>query len=161
MNAESAPGSQVERVVARVSRFLEWSCILFLFVQVVIVVYVVFGRFILNRTPRWGEEVALIAMVWLSMFSAVLAEIQDQHISIDLVDILLPPLVKRIRTVAFNILNACFSLFLVVEGVKLAHLTRQSIMPGSRLPMPALYLSVPAASVFLTLVLAKKIVSKG
>jgi TRAP-type C4-dicarboxylate transport system permease small subunit len=122
---------------------------------------VVFGRFVLNKTPQWGEEVALLNMVWLSMVSAVLAEMDDNHIRMNIIDRLLNKKLIRIRELVFNAINAAFSLVLIVEGFRLAFLTRKSIMPGSRLPVPILYLSVPFASIFLLIVILNKFVKKG
>lgn len=144
----------------RIYQVIKWSCITFLLIQVFIIVFVVFGRFILNITPRWGEEVALLSMVWLATFSEIIAEIDNQNIKINLFDKLLSTNGKRIRNFVFNVFNACFALFLVINGFKMAILTNKSIMPGSRLPMPILYLSVPIASIFLFFVIIKKIVSR-
>lgn len=144
----------------RIYQVLEWSCITFLLIQVFIIVFVVFGRFILSATPKWGEEVALLNMVWLAMFSVVIAEIDNQNIKVNLIDKLFSTNGKRIRNFVFNVFNACFSLFLVISGFKLAILTKKSIMPGSGLPMPILYLSIPIASAFLFFVIIKKIVSR-
>jgi TRAP-type C4-dicarboxylate transport system permease small subunit len=159
---EKVMGSNLRnKTMKRVIHILESSCILFLFLQVTIVIIVVFGRFVLNKTPQWGEEVALLNMVWLSMVSAVLAEMDDDHIRMNIIDRLLSKKLIRIRELVFNVINAAFSLFLIVEGFKLAFLTRKSIMPGSRLPVPILYLSVPFASIFLLIVILNKFGEKG
>lgn len=144
----------------RIYQVLEWSTITFLLIQVFVIVVVVFGRFILNRTPRWGEEVALLNMVYLATFSAIIAEIDDQHIKVNLIDKLFSTTVKRIRNFLFNVFNACLSLFLVIEGLKLAILLKKSIMPGSRMPMTILYLSVPIANAILFFVIIKKIIRR-
>ncbi len=142
----------------RIAGILEWLCIFFLLVQVVVVVIVVFGRFVLNKTPVWGEEIALLAMIWLSLFSADLGEINSAHINISLIDKVLPKYAKKIRNVFFHILNAGFSFILTWEGFSLMMKIRHAVMPGSKLPLWLLYLSVPLSSAFLFLSIIKKLV---
>lgn len=151
-------GAGTNKYALKVAGILEWSCIFFLFVQVVVVVMVVFGRFVLGKTPVWGEEIALLAMIWLSLFSADLGEINSAHINIALIDKVLPKLAKKIRDIFFHILNAGFSLILTYEGFSLMLKVRHAVMPGSKLPLWLLYLSVPLSSAFLFLSIIKKLI---
>ncbi len=149
-----------ERIIKNFKGVLEWICVFFLFTQVIVVVYVVFGRFVLHKTPVWGEEIALLSMIWLSLFSAVIAEIDSAHINISLIDKVLSNRAIKIRDMIFHLLNIAFSLMLTIEGFKLVFKLRHAVMPGSRLPLWILYLSVPVSSVFLLLAIIKKIIKK-
>ncbi len=63
-------------------RFVQALSALFLTGMVAVVCLVVFSRYVLNDTPRWGEEVALLAMVWFSLLSAVPAIWDNRHIRV-------------------------------------------------------------------------------
>ena len=128
-------------------RAIQWVCVGSMALQVLVVVYVVFGRFVLNNTPKWGEEIALLAMVWLSLFSAALAMEDDSHIRMSIFDRMFSRRGIIIRDIIFFALNALFCIFLLTEGLKLVILTNASIMPGSRLPVPVLYISVPISAI--------------
>ena len=141
-------------------RVISWICLFSMTVQVLIVVYVVFGRFVLNNTPKWGEEIALLAMVWFSLLSAGLAMEDDIHIRMSVFDRLFSRKARIARDSIFFALNLILSIFLVVEGIKLLFLTKSSIMPGSRLPVPILYLSVPVASVGYVYILIVKFIKQ-
>jgi len=141
-------------------KILEWIGVFFLLTQVIVVVYVVFGRFVLNKAPVWGEEIALLSMIWLSLFSAVIAEIDSAHINISLIDKVLSYRAIEIRDLVFHLMNTAFSLVLVIEGFKLVFKLRHAVMPGSGLPLWILYLSVPASSAFLLFAIIKKIIKK-
>ncbi|HWR10698.1 MAG TPA: TRAP transporter small permease [Rectinemataceae bacterium] len=149
-----------ERIIKNFKGVLEWIGVFFLLTQVVVVVYVVFGRFVLNKTPVWGEEIALLSMIWLSLFSAVIAEIDSAHINISLIDKVLSDRAIKIRDLVFHLMNIAFSLVLTIEGLKLVIKLRHAVMPGSRLPLWILYISVPASSAFLLLAILKKIIKK-
>lgn len=150
----------LDSITVKFKNILEWLSIIFLFIQIVVVVYVVFGRFVLNRTPVWGEEIALLSMVWLSLFSVVIAEMNSAHINISLIDKILSDRAIRIRNLTFHLMNAIFSVVLTIEGFKLVFKIRHAVMPGSKLPVWFLYLSVPVSSIFLLLAILKKIAKK-
>lgn len=152
--------STTDKIAVKFKNALEWLSVIFLFNQVVVVVYVVFGRFILSRTPVWGEEIALLFMVWLSMFSAVIAEMDSAHIGITLIEKVLSDRAIKTRNLIFQLMNAIFCLVLTIGGFSLVFKLKQAIMPGSKLPAWLLYLCVPISSIFLFLVILKKIVRK-
>lgn len=152
--------TMLDRITIKLKSILEWLSIIFLFIQIVVVVYVVFGRFVLNRTPVWGEEIALLSMIWLSLFSVTIAEMDSAHINISLIDKILSDRVIKIRNLIFHLMNTVFSLVLTVEGFTLTFKLRHAVMPGSKLPVWLLYLSVPVSSIFLLLVILKKIAKK-
>ncbi|MFA7539814.1 MAG: TRAP transporter small permease, partial [Sphaerochaetaceae bacterium] len=129
-------------------------------IQVVTVAYVVFGRFVLNKTPKWGEEIALLAMVWLSLFSATLAIEDDSHIRISIFDKLFGSKGLIIRDSVFLVMDLTFCIFLIFEGTKLLFLTKTSVMPGSGLPVPIIYLAVPLASLAYSVALVSKFIEK-
>lgn len=144
----------------RLYKIIQMTCLVFMLIQVGVVVYVVFGRFILNNTPKWGEEIALLAMVYLSLFSAALAMEEDAHIRMTFVDKYFTKWGLWIRDTVFFILNISFCIFLVIEGFNLLNLTRSSILPGSRLPVPVLYVSVPLSSAGYIFIITKKFIEE-
>jgi TRAP-type C4-dicarboxylate transport system permease small subunit len=145
---EANPAREEPESYSGIYRCIQWCCLVFVLLQVIIVSYVVFGRFILNKTPQWGEETALLCMVWFSLLSAALAMEDDSHIRMSFVDKFFGKKGIKIRNVFFLLINIVFCSLLIVEGIKLSILTIGSIMPGSHLPVPVMYIPVPIAGVF-------------
>ncbi len=132
------------------------ACKIFLIAQVIIVSYVVFGRYILNKTPGWGEEGALLFMVWFCLISAALAIKTDTHLRVTAIDAILPP--KAIRFLDFfNLfIMGCFAIFMIIEGYNITVLSHLNIMPGLRIQSSFLFASVPVAGVSMLIVLIEK-----
>jgi len=131
----------------KVFRFLyqanENMCKLFLILLVLVVSYVVFGRFVLNETPRWGEEIGLTLMVWIAFLSASLAIHDEKHLKLSLLDLFLPKRmlrwIDRIHTFGIMV----FAVFLVLEGIALVEIGRLNRMPGLGITSFWFYLVVP------------------
>lgn len=149
--------STFERIFDKLYSVINNLCRIFMLIQTIVVVYVVFGRYILNNTPAWGEELSLLSMVWFSLLSASLATKTDDHIRISIVDNILPEKILKLLQLIFYFLTVIFAIFMIVEGTKLTVLTLRSIMPGLGISISWLYLSVPIAGLSLLLTLIGKI----
>jgi TRAP-type C4-dicarboxylate transport system permease small subunit len=117
--------------------------------QIVIVGIVVAGRYLFDHTPSWGEELALLCMVWFSLLSAVVAARDGKHIRIRILFDLFPPSVRRVLTVFYVIFSLAFCAVLVVFGARLMALTATSQMPGSGLSRAWLYGALPVSGLLL------------
>ena len=137
-------------------KYIDNLCKLFMVLQVLIVSRVVFGRFILNKTPAWGEELALLCMVWFSLLSASLAVKNNAHIRISVIDSFLSEKALKVMHSMYFIFMLVFSIFMLVEGTKLSLLTLRSIMPGTGISISWLYLSVPVSGLAMLLTLIGK-----
>ena len=145
-------GPAFDKFFKTLYKAVEWLCVIAMLMQVVIVVYVVAGRFILNKTPRWGEEIALVFMVWLSLLSASLAVKNDLHIRVTLADRLFGERGCKIRDTVFALMCLAFSVFLFVGGYQLTRNFSRTILPGSGLSSAWLNLSICVAGLTLALI---------
>lgn len=139
-----------------ICKFINNLCQLMMLVMVILTVYVVFGRYVLSKTPGWGEELPLLCMVWFSLLSAALAVNDDSHIRIQLFDTILPKKLVKGLKIVFHILNTLFAVFMAVEGIKLSMMTKMSVMPGMGISVAFLYMSVAVAGLALVLTLLGK-----
>ena len=132
-------------------RWIENICNVFLVLQVVLVCYIVFARFVLNDAPPWGEEVALLFMVWFCLLSPPDALHENRHLAISLSQNFLPGAVLRIIDAINHLLILVFAAFMVIEGTNLTMLTSRNILPGMGISASILYISVPIAGVILAI----------
>lgn len=132
-------------------RWIENICNVFLVLQVVLVCYIVFARFVMNDAPPWGEEVALLFMVWFCLLSPPDALHENRHLAISLSQNFLPGSVLRIIDAINHLLILVFAAFMVIEGTNLTMLTSRNILPGMGISASILYISVPIAGVILAI----------
>jgi TRAP-type transport system small permease protein len=129
----------------------ELVCKILLVILVLTVANVVFGRFILGETPRWGEEVGRIAMVWIGMFSASLAIRTESHLKLGILDLLLPArTIRRIDRVN-TLLIFGFSILLIIQGISLVEVAGLNRLPGLGISSSWFYIVVPIAGAVMAL----------
>jgi TRAP-type transport system small permease protein len=140
-------------MISHLHNIIDILCRFFLVVMILSVSYVVFGRFVLNNTPGWGEELGLFCMIWFSLLSVPMAFIDKSHLKMSLMEIIFKGKdLKLIDLIIYAILLG-FSLFMIFYGMKVSILTWPTRMPGMQISRGLLYFSVPVAGVFNTLIL--------
>lgn len=122
---------------------IEIACKILLLMMVLVISYTVFGRFVLNRTPTWGEELTIFFMVWLALLGSSLAVRDGRHIRMTIIDFVVPPgvavlLHKLAYLIVFFVGVAC-----VAGGVALFELFSGSIIGGLGISSKWLALSIP------------------
>lgn len=74
----------------------------------------VFARYALHSPIFWSDELALVLFAWLSMFGAVLALRNAQHMKLDFIVDKLPPLLKaHLRVFTWTLLTATLAALLI------------------------------------------------
>ena len=139
-------------------RGIRYVCNVFLVFQVLLVCYIVFTRFVLSDSPAWGEELALVFMVWFCLLSPPEALHENRHLAILLSQKYLPGPVIRIIDAINHCLILIFAVFMVVEGTKLTQLTSRNILPGMEISAAILYVSIPIAGLLLALASIDRII---
>lgn len=133
-------------------------CKLVFIASICITSYVVFCRYILHSTPRWGEQAILLCMVYMALISASLAVRTDTHIRVMLIDYLLPQKVIGLLKAMSHVMIFGFSLFMIIYGVQFTALMGKSVMSGLGCKQSFLYASVPIAGVCMLLMQSEKFI---
>jgi TRAP-type C4-dicarboxylate transport system permease small subunit len=112
---------------------------------------------VLGRAPGWSEEVARMAIVWLTMIGAGACLRSGTHISVSFLVNALPP---RLRQLALWLRDAAILAAVGVlgwSGARYAALNATQDSPALEIPMSIAYssLSVGAALVALQLALSR------
>lgn len=147
----------INKVFDNFCNIIFYLCFGFLLIQILVLIYVVFGRYILRSTPRWGEQLALLCMVWFSLLSASLAVKENRHIKLTFINDILPLKIKKILEYIFFILKFLFALFMLLAGTELVILTLGSTIPGLGISTSWKYLAVPVTGLSLILMLIASI----
>lgn len=138
--------------------WVRYFCNALLAIQVVLVCWIVFARFVLNDSPSWGEELALMLMVWFCLLSPPEALRENRHLAISLLQSVASGSVIRVIDAFNHLLILVFALFMVVEGAGLAQLTIRNILPGMGIPASFLYAAVPVSGALLALASVERII---
>ncbi|MQQ07481.1 TRAP transporter small permease subunit [Epibacterium sp. SM1979] len=91
--------------------------------------WLVFGRYVLNDTPTWVEQLALVLVVWITFLGAAAGVWYKDHLSIDFIREGFPgPVRTPLRWLAVSGV-AAFGAFLAYQGYVLADKTWPRIIP--------------------------------
>lgn len=131
-------------------------CKLVFIASICITSYVVFCRYILHKTPRWGEQSILMCMVYMALISASLAVRSDTHLRVCIVDFIFPKIVVNILKMLSQVMIFAFSLFMIIYGVKFCGIMSKSVLSGIPVPQSVLYAAVPIAGVCMLLMQSER-----
>ncbi|MBR7928027.1 TRAP transporter small permease [Aerococcaceae bacterium zg-ZUI334] len=127
-------------------KILEVLCSVILTVMVLIVLFQIFTRVVLNNPNTVTEEIVRFSLVWLSMLSAAYVVGKRSHLAVTLLSDKLNLQNRKILDLIVQILFLVFSLLVMVYGgLKSVSVTLVQYSPSLGLPMGYVYLAVPVA----------------
>ena len=119
---------------APVARFGMYFAVAGLLVIVVIVFYQVFGRYVLNSSPTWTENFALMLVLYVTLIGAAVSVRDAGHIGIKSLLVLMSAQVRnRVELVIHGIVIA-FGAFMIYNGLVLGQSVYTYKIPNLGLP---------------------------
>ncbi len=112
---------------------------------VIIILYAVFMRYVINAAPTWSEEIARYLMVWMSLLATSAAMRRGQHIGLTFVVEKAGPRLRKVLNLLAYALVLLFFSVLMVKGIDMTFFVSQQRSPSVNIPMWIPYLSVPVA----------------
>ena len=93
----------LKNVICKINDFLGvvFPCILFLALFFSFVI-TIFARYIFHKSITWGNEVAILAYIWIMFFGCGKAMENDEHVVFSLVYDVVPPVVKMLMKIVYN-----------------------------------------------------------
>lgn len=127
--------------------------------MVLIITYQVFGRFVLDRTPRWSEEFTLVLMLYTGFLGASLAYRERLHIGIKFfIGRVKEPLQSRIY-IFIDAMIGVFALFMIIWGSGFAWMMRNQTLPATKISVGVSYLPIPLTGILFLFFVIEKIMS--
>ncbi|WP_244982797.1 TRAP transporter small permease [Croceicoccus marinus] len=120
-----------------------------LVVMTAVVGWQVFGRFILDNSPSWTEQTALLLMIWYVLFAAAAGVREGFHIRIALLDDLLGARGAAILHRVINVLVALMGLAIAVYGAQLLWTVRDHVIPSLGLSRWVAYAPLPISGLLM------------
>jgi len=114
------------------------ACILFASIAMVILVttfgWLVFGRYILNVTPTWVEQLALLLICYIAFLGAAAGIKENTHLGVSLFRDMMPSIVQKILMIAIDLALATFGAIMLVAGITLMRFGWDTLLPMLDIP---------------------------
>jgi TRAP-type C4-dicarboxylate transport system permease small subunit len=117
------------RICAPIARYLLMAAVVGLMTIIACVALQVFGRYVLNDTPTWAEALALVLVIWVTLFGAAVGVRDAGHIGMESLLVLVPEHVRLKLEIVIHALVAVFGALMAWNGALLA----ESVM-GYKIP---------------------------
>jgi TRAP-type C4-dicarboxylate transport system permease small subunit len=105
-----------------------------LVVLTVIFGWLVYGRYVLNATPTWVEQVSLLLIMVITFLGAAVGIHENTHLGVSYFREVAPEPVKRIFMIISHILMAAFGAVMMVQSFKLMVFKWGSLIPLIHVP---------------------------
>lgn len=138
--------SRINSPVARVGMYLS---VIGLLVIVTIVFYQVFGRYVLNSSPTWTENLALVLILYVTLIGAAVGVRDAGHIGMDSLLVMLPDHVRERIEIVIHVLVAVFGVAMAYNGWILGASVGTVKIPNLGLPEVIRYVPLIASGVLI------------
>lgn len=121
-------------VLDAVSAFCRLLTGVSLVVLTVIFGWLVFGRYVLNATPTWVEQAALLLVMTIAFLGAAVGVHEHTHLSVTALRSAVPAWLRTVFVVVTDLFLAGFGLLMLWYGAKLTLFKWGSMIPLIHLP---------------------------
>jgi TRAP-type C4-dicarboxylate transport system permease small subunit len=151
---------KLDRWTSRLSQVALYLAAIGLVLMTVAVAYVVYGRYVINRTPNWAEALPEAIMAWFIFLGAAVGVREKVHLGFDVLVYLLPPGGKIVLRALSDLFAFVFGVGMIFYGWKLAALTWQDNTPTLGVPGGLLYIPVIVGGLLICIFTAERSVAR-
>ena len=142
--------NSLSTVSGKVSIFAKWFASIGLLIMTAIIAMQVFARYVLNDSPAWAEQAALLLMIWYVFIAAAAGVREGFHIRIAIVADSLPPKVRHPVILIAHLVVVAFGISMAVFGVELTQETWRHVIPTLGISRGYAYLPIALSGVMMT-----------
>jgi TRAP-type C4-dicarboxylate transport system permease small subunit len=140
-----------DRLLALLARVVSAISGLCLVLLVISFGWLVFGRYVLNATPTWVEQAALLLIVVITFFSTASNTREGANLSVDILPLMLPWRWRRWLLALIDLLLAGFGLLMAFKGLDLTLFAWTTKVPMLNVPEGLRSLPLVVCGALLTL----------
>lgn len=133
----SGPFSIVARIEVALDA-IRVLCIFLASVALVILIatfgWLVFGRYVLNVTPTWVEQLALVLVCYIAFLGAAAGVKEDTHLGVTLFRDMLPIPAQKVLLIIIDIILAVFGAVMLLAGIALMQFGWDTLLPMLNIP---------------------------
>ncbi|KEA64460.1 TRAP-type transport system, small permease component, predicted N-acetylneuraminate transporter [Marinobacterium lacunae] len=134
MNIKSDKPSSFDRMLDQLARLAIMVADLCLVVLVFSFGWLVFGRYVLNQTPTWVEQMALLLVTAITFLAAAVGIHERTHLSVDLLSQFLNERGRLVLSLLVDLLLGLFGAALVWYGWDLIQFAWRKQIPLLNIP---------------------------
>ena len=124
----------IDTVLNLVARICQILAGIALVAMTVMFAWLVFGRYILNDTPTWVEQVSLLLMMVIAFLGAAVGVWHDSHLSVVLFRTAVPSRIRTVFVFITDVLMAGFGGFMFWYGLELTQFKWKTMVPLIQVP---------------------------
>ena len=136
-----------KKVDALVFGVVKYACVIILTALVAVVFSIFFGRYVLNKSPFWGEPFSLLCLVWMSLLGSALVVRKNEHLRVTMLDEKFGEKGVFLTEILSTVCIVVFSLFLIIYGSALTSKGMMNNMEAINVPYAVMYVSMPVTGV--------------
>ena len=136
-----------KKVDAVVFTLVKYACVIILAALVAVVFSIFFGRYVINKSPIWGEPFSLLCLVWMSLLGSALVVRKNEHLRVTMLDEKFGEKGVFITEILSTVCIVIFSIFLIYYGGGLTAKGANNNMAGINVPYSVMYVSMPVTGV--------------
>jgi len=118
---------------------------------IICVLYQVFGRYVLNDTPTWAEQLALLLVSYVTMLGTAVGVRDAGHIGLESFLVLAPEAVRHKLELVIHLLLICFGASMAYYGSILAKGQWDESLPTLGIPDGFRYIPIAVCGVLMVL----------
>lgn len=141
----------MNRLCRILSEFAKYFSGTALVLMTLIIVVQVFGRYVLNASPVWAEQAALLILIWCVFIAAAAGMREGFHIRIAALVDRLPNRLGRLTNGVSNAVVAAFGVAMMFFGAELALATWHHVIPTLGIPRGFAYIPISVSGLLITL----------
>jgi TRAP-type C4-dicarboxylate transport system permease small subunit len=132
-----------------IEKILEFLSMVMLLAMTAIICYQVVLRFVFDRSPSWGEEIAILLMIWFGILAIPIGVKHKLHIGIEFIFRMFPPRAQYLVSRGIYLLIAAFGVMMIVYGIELSKFMNMSTLPATKLSSAVEYAVLPLSGLML------------
>ena len=149
----------LSRICAPLAKYLLMIAVVGLMAIVACVAFQVFGRYIMNDTPTWAEALALVLVIWVTMFGAAVGVRDAGHIGMESLLVLVPERLRLKLEIVIHVLVGVFGALMAYNGALLANSVMGYKIPTLGIPEGLNHVPVAIAGALILLFSIEHIVA--
>jgi len=96
--------------------------------------WLVFGRYVLNETPTWVEQLALLLICYIAFLGAAAGVKENTHLGVTLFRDLLPAPLQKLLLILIDLIIAGFGCVMLIAGIELMQFGWATRLPMLDIP---------------------------
>jgi len=105
-----------------------------LVVLVVIFGWLVFGRYVLNVTPTWVEQLALLLICYITFLGAAAGVHENTHLGVSFIREAMPAPIRNLLRLICDLAVSAFGLVMLLSCMELVQFGWSTLLPMLNLP---------------------------